>query len=186
VLGSASTFSLAASALYVLVAIVCMSCAVASRNERQQAWHFRLWLGLAILFLSLALLRFLGAEEILRDLMRAALRADAAYERRREFQRPIVAGLVAILAAVCFWIAYRVARSVKGRRNFAVLMAGACGAGMVILALFRLISLHDIDALLYGPLKLNWIADIGMSVTALGAAIFYLKVVRAKRGGRRN
>jgi hypothetical protein len=51
---------------------------------------------------------------------------------------------------------------------------------MLFLVILRVISLHMIDRLLFGPLKLNWIGDIGASLVVLGAAIYYMKLVRER------
>jgi hypothetical protein len=44
----------------------------------------------------------------------------------------------------------------------------------------RIASLHMIDALLYGPLKLNWVIDIGGSLVVLVAAIYYVQLVHTR------
>lgn len=170
-----------ASVFYILVAIAAGAGAGVAHNRRQQAWHMRSWLLLACLFLLLAASRMFDVEEMLRYNLRQMLRADAAYEHRREFQRPLVAGLVAIAAMFGFWWTYRVARRIKGRRNIAVMVALVSGACMVLLIAMRMISLHLIDALLYGPLKLNWVADVGLSWMVIGAAIYYIRVVLSSR-----
>jgi hypothetical protein len=48
---------------------------------------------------------------------------------------------------------------------------------MVMLLGLRIVSLHQIDVLLYGPAKLNWVIDIGASLTVLTAAGFYIRLV---------
>lgn len=48
---------------------------------------------------------------------------------------------------------------------------------MMMLLGLRIVSLHQIDQLLYGPKKLNWLVDIGASLLAMGAAVVYIRVV---------
>lgn len=49
---------------------------------------------------------------------------------------------------------------------------------MLGLILLRTISFSAFDRLLYGPLKLNWVGDIGAASLVLGAALFYIRVAR--------
>lgn len=178
---TASPLSLAAAGLYVLVLVAAVSAAVVARGRKQADWQWRSWLLLAALFTILIAARVVDAENVLRDHLRDALRVDAEYENRREFQRVIVAGIIAIAGMAAFWWANRIARTIRGRRNFAVLAALACGFAMLFLIGLRLISLHAVDALLYGPIKLNWFGDIGLSLGVATAALFYIKVVRTRR-----
>lgn len=66
----------------------------------------------------------------------------------------------------------------------AVIIAVGCAAGMVFLLLLRILSLHSVDDVLYGPLKLNWVGDVGMSLAVLGCAIRYAKIVSTAPPGR--
>jgi len=73
---------------------------------------------------------------------------------------------------------YRWGLGLRGRRNVARLAAVLAACAMLFLMALRAISLHPIDALLYGPLKLNWIVDLGASFLVLGSAIHYTRIVR--------
>ena len=75
----------------------------------------------------------------------------------------------------------RWARNLRGRRNVARLAGVLAAAAMVCLMALRIASLHMIDALLYGPSKLNWVIDIGVCLVVLVAAIYYVQLVRARR-----
>ena len=172
-----SSLSLVVSVLYFFVVIAAGAAAANAGRRSQQFWHLRGWIILVALFCVLIALRLLDGEEIIRDNLREILRSDTRYESRRDFQRPLVAGLVAIAAVGGFFWIYRVGRRVKGRRNIAVMLALACGAAMVFLVALRMISLHAIDAVLYGPLKLNWVADVGLSCAIVAAACFYAWIV---------
>ncbi len=74
----------------------------------------------------------------------------------------------------------RWARNIRGRRNVARLAGVLASAAMVCLMALRIASLHMTDALLYGPAKLNWVIDIGVSLVVLIAAIYYVQLVRAR------
>lgn len=176
-----STLSIMASALYVLVVFATGVGAGVANSCKQQAWHWRSWLLLACFFMLLTASRLLDVEETLRDNLRSMLRADAAYDNRRDFQRPLVAGLVVIAAMVGFWWTFGIAGRITGRRNITVMVALISGAFMILLIAMRMISLHLIDALLYGPFKLNWVADVGLSLIVIGAAIYYIRVVLTSR-----
>lgn len=172
--------SLSAAAFYVLVAACCGLAAMTANRKRQMPWHLRSWLFVALLFLVLAAFRVLALEEILRVDLREALYSEGTYEQRRDFQKPLVAGIIVLGSALAGWWVYRFGRTVRGRRNIAAMIALTCSALMIFLMALRLISLHAVDALLYGPAKINWILDIGASVAVIGAALVYWRVVRAR------
>ncbi|MFB0612082.1 hypothetical protein [Aurantiacibacter poecillastricola] len=173
-----SPLSIAAVLLYALVIVATLAAGKTARDRSQQRWHLRSWLLLALFFALLAISRGLSVEEMLREYFRMTLRSEAIYDDRRSFQRPLVAGVLLVTVAIGFWALVRYLRDIKGRRNLAVAIALASSAGMLSLIALRMVSLHATDALLYGPLKLNWIGDVGLSLTVAGAAVYYLKVVR--------
>jgi drug/metabolite transporter (DMT)-like permease len=135
---------------------------------------------IAVMFGLFMLLRFYNAEEIARSSVRAYFRAEGVYTSRRTVQAPLVALLLVIVAAAAFALMYRWSRIVRGRRNVARVVAVVAVLAMLLLIALRLASLHAIDALLYGPLKFNWIIDIGASLTVMGAAAYYVKLVRER------
>lgn len=173
------SLSLMAAGLYVLVALATFGAAAIARSNRQQAWHLRGWVILGLLFCLLVILRLYNVEEMLRAAMREYLHAGHAYEARRDFQRPVVAALILLISGIAGWWAYRFGRTLHGRRNIATAVALAAGFAMLLLIALRLISLHFIDVFLYGPAKLNWFGDIGLSLLVGAAALYYIKVVRA-------
>lgn len=180
-LTTVSTLGLVAAGLYLLVAVAASSAALLAKWRKQQSWHLYSWLALAGFFVLLAALRLLGFEELLRAELRESLRSSATYGNRQDYQRPIVAGFTVIAAIATSWLASRTIRLAKGRRNIAVVTGVVGGLAMVFLITLRLISLHPIDALLYGPAKLNWIGDIGLSCLVGGAAAFYYRIVKSAR-----
>lgn len=175
-----SILGIAASALYSLVLLTCLTAAVTARQQRQVPGHWRTWLALAVLFGVLIVLRVLAVEEWVRDAARAALRADGEYRERRAFQAPLVAAILAIGGVGIVALLFRFARYLRGRRNVAVLVAVLATFAMLFLIALRLASLHAIDALLYGTLKLNWLIDMGSSAVVMLAAVTYIRVVRAR------
>ena len=172
--------SLAAAGLYVIVAACCVLAAVTAAGQRQIPWHLRSWLVVGLLFVVLAAARVLALEEVLRVDLRQALYAEGTYEQRRSVQQPLVAAIIVLAAAGAGWWVNRFWRKARGRRNIAAMLALTCSAAMIFLVVLRLISLHAVDALLYGPVKLNWIVDIGSSLTVIGAALVYWRVVRGR------
>ena len=177
---SISIFSLAATALYAGVALAAMAACGTAATSAQPNWNRNAWLALSVLFFVLILLRGLGIEEWLRDAIRETMRGDGSYSERRTVQGLIASGALVVAAALAFWWLRRATRSLRGRRNLATVAGLAAGGAMVFLVLLRMISLHMIDRALYGPLKLNWIGDIGSSLIVLGAAIFYVRLVRER------
>ncbi len=132
---------------------------------------------LAVLFGLLAVLRLLNFEELLRYELRQFLLATDAYENRRGIQGPIVMAIVVLAGAAGFFWIFKRFRAARGRRNLAVIVAQAAGFAMVGLVALRTVSFSALDSLLFGPLKLNWIGDIGASVTVAGCATYYAWIV---------
>jgi divalent metal cation (Fe/Co/Zn/Cd) transporter len=170
-------FNIVAVGLYLLVALSGVAGLFTAVRFRQAGWHLRVWLFVIVLFIVLTALRGLGLEDMWQSELRAMMRADGAYQDRREFQRPLAAIVVAFGGIAAFIWAYRGFRNVRGRRNVAAMVAAASGTVMIALVALRMISLHPVDALLYGPVKLNWIIDIGSSLIVLVAAVYYLRLV---------
>jgi hypothetical protein len=172
--------SLFGGGLYLLVVLACMIAWATALRGRQLPAHWQTWAVIAGLFGLFAMLRFTNFEEIARDSLRGYFKAEGMYGDRRAVQGPIVALVLAIIATVAFVLPYRWSRIVRGRRNVARVTAVLAVLVMLLLIALRLASLHAVDALLYGTWKLNWIIDIGASLTALGAAAYYVKLVRAR------
>jgi hypothetical protein len=180
---AASPLSLAAAGLYVLVVLATVLGGISAHRHRQQPWHARTWLVLALFFTMLVVVRMHDLEEVLREALREVLRARGLYGERRMLQGPLVAGLLVASVSGCLWLAWRSTRRLRGRRNQAVLVAIAAGLAMLLLSALRLVSLHAVDALLYGPLKLNWLGDVGLSVVVAAAALYYGQLLRGMARG---
>ncbi|OBV11221.1 hypothetical protein I603_1629 [Erythrobacter dokdonensis DSW-74] len=124
-------------------------------------------------------LRMLEVEEWLRSTLRASLRASGEYGQRRDLQAPLSAAIIALAGIGTLGLIYRKTRNLRGRRNVARLVSVIAALAIIFLIALRLASLHAMDALLYGPLKLNWVVDLGSSLVVMIAAIQYIRLVRA-------
>lgn len=180
-LNEVSALDWAASAIYTLVMLAALAAAFIANDRQQRPWHLRVWTLLSILFAVLVLFRLLALEDMLRGSLRTALRADGSYSGRDVLQRSLVAGILVMVAAAGMVWANKLLRKVRGRRNIAVIFAAISGAGLLVLIAIRLVSWHLTDKLLYGPLKLNWLMDIGLSCTILGASLYYVSIIRKTR-----
>lgn len=175
-----SVISLLAACLYIAVVVACIFARSTAVGQRQVSWHAHAWTGIALLFLVMAVLRVVSAEDLLREELRDLLRGAGAYEDRRKVQGPIVALILLIGAFVSGLWVFNVTRKIRGRRNIATAIAigGACL--LLTLYLLRIVSLHALDALLYGPLKFNWVIDIGATAVVLACSIYYRRVVTGR------
>ncbi len=172
-----SLLSLTATGLYLVVLAACVAAALAARKFRQPPGHWRIWAFVATGFLVLAVMRLVGFEEVLRESLRDLLRVEGAYDSRRAYQRPLAAGLLAAISAAVALGLLRQWQLARGRRNIAAVVGLAGFATMMMVLGLRIVSLHQLDKLLYGPLKLNWIMDLGASLAVLGAALMYIRYV---------
>ena len=55
------------------------------------------------------------------------------------------------------------------RKVWHLIVAVKDGLSLVFLLLLRIVSLHSVDLLLYGPLKLNWVIDLGACAIVLAS-----------------
>ncbi len=129
-----------------------------------------------------ALMRVFAVEEWLRSDLREMLYERHSYEQRRVLQEPLTVLIIVGAAGAAAWIMSFVMTSVKGRRNVALITALGCSGGLIVLAAFRVISLHFIDDLLYGPLKLNWCQDLGLSLSVLACGVRYRLMIGVRPG----
>lgn len=174
-----SVLSLVAAGVYSLVMLACIIAGIAASRGGQMRRHVRAWLLIALLFAVFIALRLTAAEDLLRETVRASLRASGEYGDRRITQALIVSAMIALAGLGTLGWIYTATRNLHGRRNVARLAANLAAVAMIFLLALRIASLHLIDTLLYGPLKLNWVIDIGSSIVVMAAAVYYTRVVRA-------
>lgn len=172
--------SMAAAGLYAAVFASCGFAAATASMKHQPRWHLLGWTFLAGLFVLLVISRLSGFEAELSSSLKSWARSSGDYGNRRSMQGLVVSGFVIVIALAAFAGLYRATRTMRGRRNYALAAALGAGFAMTALVLLRIISLHMIDRILYGPLKLNWFADIGSALLVLGGALFYVSLVRSR------
>lgn len=167
---------------------------VAALSAYRRAWIYerparigRGWLAVAFGFACLMAVRLAGLEELARQSMRQWVMGHQLYELRRSFQAPLAALVVAIafaaaLAAWYFWL-----RKSAPRERWMQRIAFLSLASFAPLYALRLVSLHATDKLLYsGPIRLNWILELGLCLAAGASAIAFGEIVkrRARRSSR--
>ncbi|MFO6446918.1 hypothetical protein ACLBKU_07190 [Erythrobacter sp. NE805] len=175
-----STLSLIAAMFYCAVAALGGLALFRAIVQQQLPWHRWGWAMVVALFVVLAIVRVFSVEDWIRGDLREVLIQGKAYDTRRAVQGPLSAILFLISAAGFASLFYYIRRGIEGRRNVAILAALGCTSGMLLLFGLRIVSLHSVDALLFGPLKLNWFLDIGLSATVAICAVRYRAVVRRK------
>lgn len=174
-----SEASLILGVFYLVIAAVATLASWQATAQRQVEWHRWGWAMVSGLFLAFALMRIFEIEDLLRSELRRTLRFMNFYESRHGLQKPIVV-IVYAIAVGLLGIIYFLIGNVRGRLDIASLAAIGCTGFMMILITVRIVSLHSIDELLYGPFKLNWLADVGFSLSVLASAICYVMAVRAR------
>ncbi|MDT0509468.1 hypothetical protein [Novosphingobium sp. MMS21-SN21R] len=176
-----SVFSLAASAVYLVVGGQCLWTGLAARRLGRPGSEAAWWSGLAVLFVALFAWRVTGVEESMRTVLRGMLRADGDYGARQELQGPLSAAAV-LAASLMIFLGWRVyARTRTGSLTRLVAVARLAMIGLVGLVALRLISLHVADKLLYGPAHLNWLIDIGCTLVIGLCAFRYAHLPTRRR-----
>ena len=170
--GSHPYLGLIACLLYLGVAFAATSAArVADRHRDRMRW-----VCIATLFLALAVLRGTGLEAAATDAMRHALVEDGLYDRRRELQRPLSA-LAVVLVSAALYLFYLKRPSARERsRDWSRFWAMVGTTLMFGVIAMRLISFHELDRYLYGPVRLNWVLDVGSSFIVAAAALHFRKL----------
>ena len=179
-----SALSLVAASLYGVVILCCGMAFWEARNAKQIKLHRKVWVAIAILFGLLIVSRLFLIEDILRADLREFLRSEGMFAGRRAMQGPVIAVAIALGTAIALIGTYFAMRRVSGRRNIAVAVAAAGSGIMLAIIAMRIISLHAMDFLLYGPPKLNWVGDLGASCMVMAAATYYILLLRGRIGRR--
>lgn len=138
------------------------------------------WAMTAGFFLIIALLRGSGAETAVTTAIRESLLQDGLYEHRRDVQRPLAA-LAVVLISSALGLFYVKRPKSLGRKppsprswpRFWAMVGITLMCGVVLM---RLISFHDLDRYLYGPVRMNWILDIGSSALVALSALHFRRI----------
>ena len=168
--GSLTVFSLISSVMYIVTA--CCALAVVAGPRRTGLPHDarRHWFIVIAAFASLTAWRLGQGEIRLQEQVRAWTRLHGLYDERHDSQAWFtILALAAVMAGI--WASFR--NGMPGRSKSAMIAA----LGLLALAAVRLVSLHAIDSLLYrtGPFHLNYVFDMGLTVTAAGLALLELR-----------
>lgn len=165
---------------YAITAALCLAAVRAVRVHSRAERHFANWLVIALFFFVLMILRGFMVEDWTEQTLRRALKAGQLYQERRELQAALAAGLATLSVLAAGFAGYRAIKRVENRCDIVVLIANAASLAMLALLGLRLLSYHTIDALLYGT-RLNWIIDIGATISVAVSALLYLKFSAASK-----
>lgn len=165
---------------------------VAAMSAARRSWVFarpqretHLWLAIAAVLLALAVFRLGNGEDLLRQDVRAWAAASNLYADRRMWQAPFAAAVFLGAALAGFLMMRRWQKSRVDKGQWALRIALLAVAAFLPLYAIRLISLHITDVLLYsGPVRLNWILELGICGAVLVCAIFYGESVKRRPAGR--
>lgn len=173
-LGGTSQLSLLAALFYLAIA------GAALLASRRGAGRF--WLAAAACFGVFALMRAFAIEDVVRDWLRDQFSLWDVYGKRGGIQAPLSVALLFGAAAIAF-LALR--GSMAARGELAILGAKIALGGMITLIGLRVISLHSVDGILFspliGPIRLNWLLDIGFGTMAFLSALYFYKTGRSER-----
>lgn len=168
-----STLSLLGSVAYLGAMAAAAAAAWSGHQHSRPHLEIRHWVIMAGFLLILAAMRYWQVEEVLRQDLRKILISDGLYQGRRAFQSVLaVLCLVSGVIAAIFFV-QRLLGTRRGLLLRLVWWSRLAMLGMAGLIALRLISLHAIDALLYGGFRLNWVLDLGMTGVMGGAALIY-------------
>lgn len=179
--GSHPVLALAACGMYVGVAV---ACCFAVRNAMSHGSR-RFWMVAGAFFFVLAVLRASGIEYAITDALREHLYREGAYESRREFQRPLAAGAFVLICAALYLFYLKRPAPKAGVRDWSKFWAMIAITVMAGVILMRLISFHELDRLLYGPVRMNWVLDIGSTLVVAASAVRFGKHRDASPSDRR-
>ena len=160
---------------YALVAGLAVHAAMRARANlwpRRAVWG---WLAVAVIFIGLIAFRLTNGEDLTRQALRDLLMERHYYESRRALQRPLAALLV-LATSVAIFAAWRWWPRGEGRPATLLRVGILAAAAYVPLNLLRIVSLHDVDRLLYArPVPPNWIVDFALTLIAGGCALSFAR-----------
>lgn len=136
----------------------------------------------ALVFIALALMRVYAVEDWLRADLRSMLHKGGIYKDRSYIQKPLVAVLLLIALGLAAGLIRLVGKGAGRQRDVIAFGGLGCTGAMILLAAIRLVSLHSTDALLFGPLKINWFIDLGLSFAVLACAWRFVALAHRTTG----
>lgn len=173
-----SWISIVAIAIYAFAALLCARASLAAGNVKRLKPDRYSWAGCSAFFMALIIVRVIDLENRIRDSLRMHFRQGGLYDDRWQMQAILASCILVIGAAILAVFLRGWFRRTPSRRQILANLGVLAMFGFVSLFALRLTSLHAIDALLYGPLKLNWVIDLSLTVLAAGAAVFYTTHIR--------
>lgn len=176
--------SLTAAALYLIAAALCCGAAHTAGKSDRRRRNRAIWVAIAGLFVLLAASRVFDLENAVRAALRMRLAQEGEYGMRKSIQAPLAAALLAVggLAGIALLLGLRPAAPDRAAR--AVTLAARCAVIMIGLVALRLVSLHATDALLYKPVHLNWLIDIGTTLAIAVCAWIYGRTAQPRHTAR--
>ena len=163
-------------------------CALAARRAGRIAAGSRdaaIWQGCVAAFAALVVVRFFGLEELVRSSLRSVLRSSGDYAGRWEVQAPLASAIV-ILGGALVFATFRLWPGPRQHPFYlATRMALIAALWFLPLLGLRLVSFHATDWLLYyGPVRLNWVIDGGLTAIVAACAAYYAFATLPERGKR--
>lgn len=153
----------AAFAYLVVMALALRAAGPAGRGRARLHWA-----GVAACFLGLAAWRLLEGESWIQALARNAAHAAGDYDRRRDWQGPLVAMALLFGAPALAWIAW------QARQVPTILWSRLATLGLLAYSALRALSFHPVDALIYagiGRLHINHGIDLGLCAVVAACAL---------------
>lgn len=184
-----SALSLAAAGFYLCVVLAALGAARASIRRGAPVRERRIWALAAGVFIALAAMRAIAAEDHLRGILRSALELAGARDARRAIQLPLSLAAIALAGLATIPLACRIVRRGWASPLAASDWAALALIGMAVLIGLRVISLHAVDGILFsaliGPLRINWLLDLGCAGITLAAALHYMRSGQASASNGR-
>lgn len=135
------------------------------------------WLGPFAFLLVLAGMRLFNIPELVRKSIKHYGQGAGIYAERRGLQSEVLVVLAFVGIAVLVIAVLRAQPRLQARRSArlaAFALAGVAGETALLAA--RLISLHQLDEMLFGPAKLGWVLDAGCLALIAYAAIRFAQL----------
>lgn len=164
-----SSLDLLATVVYLFPLAACAALSIRCVRAEQN-WNAA-WISGTFLFAFLAATRLFGLHEAWRKSLKGWGKASGLYASRRFLQVELLTVGVACAFFLIAGLIWRNWPLLRGKRGARVVAIGAVGMfGHIGLLILRIVSLHSIDVLLYGPFKAGWVLSVGCSILVVYAA----------------